>query len=195
MIERASVVLPQPDSPASARISPSAEREVHAVDRARGDRVLLAAQARGRDRRTARGDRCTCRSAPASTDRSDAVGVCATSLTASLRSSARLRLDQEARRAAIRRRTAPTGDRSSRTRGSNASRAPRVEAAAAGQLPRVRRIAVQPRRRLDVALARRSCGNAPARASVYGCCGSRNTDRRPVPPRRCGPRTSPRAGR
>ena len=45
MIERASVVLPQPDSPASARISPSADREVHAVDRAGRRRVLPAEQA------------------------------------------------------------------------------------------------------------------------------------------------------
>ena len=173
MIERANVVLPHPDSPASARISPSADGEIHTVDRSRHHRVLLAAEQPG-TRRERDVQILDLQQGGVSIAASPACTASRRRSSASPPSRAGLGFQQDARRDAIR------GERDRRRvdlrcTAACACGAPRVERAPGRQLPWIGRIAVQARPAIAGRPRPRSCGNDPANACEYGCRGSVKT--------------------
>ena len=172
MIERASVVLPQPDSPANARISPRPiERSTPSTARA-GDASFLLNKPVREANLTWRS--CTSKSAPPSTDRSDVVGVCATSLMSSLRSRPPVPVRRGCTTRGDRARTPPARDRSRCI-------AARLAGTAGGTCTRSgssRGSGGSPSSPTGDWRSSTSpiVGKEPARACEYGCRGSAKTD-------------------
>ena len=157
-IVRASVVLPQPDSPTSATTSPRAHVEVDAVDRAGDVAADAPANVHVRARR--------------GLER-------AASLTPRARSPTWMHAA---------RRPAPAGQSStsrSRTR-RRRDRAARVERASGGKVARVGRVAGEPGRAPSGERGRRSSGT-PRRAPPCTGARASRTPRGSGPPRRSGP--------
>ena len=188
MSDRASVVLPQPDSPARARISPS-EIVRSTPSTARARTALWLRRLTNRPARPANSD-----VEPAHLQQSDrSAWRPHRDSHASVPRAPAVRPAGGTRRVVPRPRIEQRGILARDSR-SNASRAPRVEAAAARHVARIGWIAVQPGRGLDVPLVARSAGTRRRGHVVYGCFGSRKTSVA-GPSSTIRPRTSRRADR